>query len=417
MSFGNELQGDFKRMNDLILKLKSIDNRHLYTTTTFTFEKGHGRYPEPADDFFITQYTDSGWVRGQGVFDAEYPNFRTDYTHAVKHLQVPLVTHEIGQYSVYPNLKEIEKYTGVLEPTNFIAVKKDLEKKGLLHLSDDYLMASGNLAKILYKEEIERALKTEGISGFQLLDLHDFPGQGTALVGLLDAFWDSKGIVDSTGFQQFCSEVVPLVWMDKAVYSNNESIKFELGVANYSKKLTNQKLIVSLSTKDNRVVHVEQVAFPEIIAGATSKLGFVEWPLSAIQKAEQLKLNLRLEGTEYQNSWDVWVYPQVAQSDGANMGVVVTQSFEEAEKALVEGKKVFLNPEPAKIKGVEGKFVQVFWSPVHFPDQPGTMGLLMNPKHAVFNGFPTEFHSNWQWWDLCKKSKSVDFGQITVEPL
>lgn len=417
ISMGNELQGDFLRMNNLVVQLKSYDPRHLYTTTTFTFEKGHGLAPEPVDDFFITQYTDSGWVRGQGVFDAEYPNFRTDYTHAVKHLQVPLVTHEIGQYSVYPNLNEIDKYTGVLEPVNFIAVKNDLEKKGLLHLANDYLMASGKLAKILYKEEIERALKTDGISGFQLLDLHDFPGQGTALVGLLDVFWDSKGIVDSAEFQQSCSEIVPLVWMEKAVYQNNESLRLEVGVANYFQDLTDQKLIVSLLTQDNQVVKEERVSLSSIPSGQTSKLGLVDWPLSMIQAAQQLRVKLQLAGTKYQNAWDVWVYPNAVDHDRSELGVVVTRSFAEAKRALEKGKKVFLNPEIDQINGVEGKFVQVFWSPVHFPNQPGTMGLLMDPHHPVFKYFPTEFHSNWQWWDLCKQSKTLDFSQIKVDPL
>lgn len=67
-----------------------------------------------------------------------------------------------------------------------------MENKNLLEKADDYLSASGHLAAILYKEEIERAMKTPGISGFQLLDLHDFPGQGTALVGLLNAFGKAK---------------------------------------------------------------------------------------------------------------------------------------------------------------------------------------------------------------------------------
>ena len=107
-------------------------------------------------------------------------------------MNVPLISHEIGQYAVFPNLKEIEKYTGVLEPLNFKAVKQDLQKKGLYSKAEDFLEASGKLAVLLYKEEIERAMKTKQFSGFQLLDLHDFPGQVTALVGLLDAFWDSK---------------------------------------------------------------------------------------------------------------------------------------------------------------------------------------------------------------------------------
>jgi hypothetical protein len=415
MSFGNELQGDFKRMNDLVLRLKSQDKRHLYTTTTFTFEPGHGKSPEPADDFFITQYTDSGWVRGQGVFDSQYPNFKTDYTKAVKHLQVPLITHEIGQYSVFPNLKEIEKYTGVLDPMNFKAVKNDLQQKGLLHLADNYLMASGQLAKLLYKEEIERALKTVGISGFQLLDLHDFPGQGTALVGLLDAFWDSKGIVDSTEFKTFCSALVPLIWMDKAVYRNNESIKVEFGVANYLEELNQQKVNIEIIDGNNRVLQQKKFDVPVIQFGKTSKLGTFELPFSFVTEASRLTIRLSIEGTHYQNSWPIWVYPEVNVDHSGS--VFVTRSFDEAEKALKLGKKVFLNPEIAKLNGLEGKFVQVFWSPVHFPNQPGTMGLLIDPKNPAFNSFPTEFHSNWQWWDLCKQSKTLEFASLPVNPL
>ena len=165
----------------------------------------------------MTQWTKKGWVRGQGVFNDESPCFNKDYTSSVDGMNVPLISHEIGQYAVYPNLREIEKYKGVLDPLNFKAVRADLQEKGLLSKADDYLNASGKLAAILYKEEIERALKTPGFSGFQLLDLHDFPGQGTALVGLLDAFWDSKGIVAAEDFRNFCSPVVPLTRFPKAI--------------------------------------------------------------------------------------------------------------------------------------------------------------------------------------------------------
>ena len=116
-----------------------------------------------------------------------------DFRASVDGMEVPTVTHEVGQYSVYPDLSEIAKYTGTLLPLNFMAVRNDLEKKGRLDKASAYLQASGKLAAILYKEEVERALKTPGISGFQLLDLHDFPGQGTALVGLLNAFWGEQG--------------------------------------------------------------------------------------------------------------------------------------------------------------------------------------------------------------------------------
>ena len=57
----------------------------------------------------------------------------------------------------------------------------------------------------LYKEEIEANLRTPGLGGFQLLDLHDYLGHGTALVVLLDAFWESKGYATPEEFRRFCA--------------------------------------------------------------------------------------------------------------------------------------------------------------------------------------------------------------------
>lgn len=414
MAMGNELEGDFPGLHSLVNELKKQDSRHLYTTTAFTFATGHGKMPEPVDDFLITQYTDSGWVRGQGVFDAEYPNFNTDYTQAVDHLQVPLITHEIGQYSVFPDLKEIDRYTGVLDPLNFKAVKRDLEQKGLLHMAGDYLMASGKLAALLYKEEIERALKTDGISGFQLLQLQDFPGQGTALVGLLNAFWESKGIIKPDGFREFCSEVVPLIWMEKAVYNSSDSLKLELGIANYYREMKGGKLRLELLSGTGQAIHAESFT-TDIPNGGTSRLAKAVIPLNLVKEAAMLTIRLSVEGTDYVNRWPVWVYPEEKITQTGK--VLITNSFDEAEKALTEGRKVLLTPAPEHLAGLEGKFVPVFWSPVHFPDQPGTMGLLVDPGHPAFAFFPTEFHSNWQWWNLCKQSKTLDINGLNVTPL
>jgi hypothetical protein len=249
-----------------------------------------------------------------------------------------------------------------------------------------------------------------------LLDLHDFPGQGTALVGLLDAFWDSKGIVDSTEFKTFCSELVPLIWMEKAVYRNTESVSVEFGVANHFQTMNNQPLVLELIDANGQVLQKKEITAVEIKKGITQKLGTADFSLTDVNEAARLTIRLSLQGTSYHNSWSIWVYPEKVVENMPD-DILVTRSFAEAEKALNEGKKVLLNPELNDLNGLEGKFVQVFWSPVHFPNQPGTMGLLIDPKNPSFNSFPTEFHSNWQWWDLCKKSKSLEFGNLPVTPL
>lgn len=417
MSIGNELQPDFRFLNSMAKYMKEQDNRRLYTTTTFTFEKGHGGHPEPEDEFFITQWTDNGWIRGQGIFDQEPPCFNKDYSAATQEVKVPLISHEIGQYAVYPNLKEIDKYTGVLDPLNFKAVKRDLQQKGMYDKADRFLEASGKLAVQLYKEEIERAMKTPNFSGFQLLDLHDFPGQGTALVGLLDAFWDSKGVTDASFFRQFCAPVVPLARFAKAVYSGDENFTASVEIANYSDRDINDRRINwKLNDSEGRNISQGVLSASAVQKGRITRLGEIYADLGKVKEAAKLTFEVSIEGTAWKNSWSVWVYPPIGSYDTG--GVVLTQSVDEALAALDKGRKVLLSPKAGQLEGLEGKFLPVFWSPVHFPKQAGTMGLLCDPQHAALRHFPTDMHSDWQWWNLVKNSKVLIADSLpNIEPI
>lgn len=415
-SMGNELEGNFNWLNNLVAALKREDGRRLYATTSFSF--GNGSWPQMEDQFYITQWTKKGWVRGQGIFNDRAPRFDEDYRKSIDSIPVPIVTHEIGQYSVYPNMKEIQKYTGVLRPLNFIAVKKDLEKKGLLHQADNFLMASGKLAASLYKEEIERALKTPGMSGFQLLDLHDFPGQSTALVGLLDAFWDNKGIISAADFSKFCAPVVPLMRFDKAVYTRDEMFSGAVEIANFTgtplKDAVVQWRIVNAagSVLDNGEWKMDQIP-----VGNRNTIGSFQYQLQNISKAQKLTIHVSIKNTRYSNEWPVWVYPAVKEEGIANAHF--TTSLNEAMAFLEQGKNVVLNPDTTILKGARGRYPTVFWSPVHFPDPSGTMGLLIKNTSKAFADFPTEYYSNWQWWDMVKNSKSMilDSLPVTIDPL
>ncbi|WP_290567835.1 sugar-binding domain-containing protein [Leeuwenhoekiella sp. UBA6783] len=414
MSMGNELEGDFGKLNELVSTLKEKDSRHLYATTSFSFQTPVGKRPEPEDEFFVTQWTDKGWIRGQGVFNEFSPNFKTDYSENSTHIETPLISHEIGQYSVYPDISEIEKYTGVLQPLNFIAIKNDLEDKKLLSLAPEFTKASGKLAAMLYKEEIERALKTPAFDGFQLLQLQDFPGQGTALVGLLNAFWESKGAISAEEFSTFNSPLTPLARFDKAIYKNGETFKADLEIVNFFKPLKDQKLIASLKNSSGETISETVIEHVDLIIGNNNSLGILETSIQ-VDAAEEWQLKLSLEGTDFENSWPVWVYPNTMVKASEN--IQITSSFQKAKQWLQQGKRVLLNPSINNLKGVEGRFVPVFWSPVHFPDQPGTMGLLIDKEHQALANFPTQEYTQWQWWDLCKQSKSVIIDEIPIQPI
>lgn len=417
LSCGNELQPDFEFLNAFVKYMKARDPRHLYTTSTFTFEKGHGRHPEPEDQYFVTQWTDKGWVRGQGVFDTEQPNFNKDYREATEGITVPLVSHEIGQYSVYPNMREIDKYTGILAPLNFMYIREDLRRKGLLGKAGDYLKASGRLAVQLYKEEIERAMKTPKFDGFQLLGLQDFPGQSTALVGLLDAFWDSKGLATPEYFRQFCAPVVPLARFGKATWSSGETFKAQIEVANYGKENLEGKTL-SWSLADEAGQCIAGSSSNAMTQGLDGRPCIdVETPLDMVKIASRLTLTASIDGTPYHNSWHIWVYPETKDSletllCNNKARIVLTQDIDEAVEALEKGKTVLCSPKKESLKGLEGKFLPVFWSPVHFKNQAGTMGLHVDPKHPALAHFPTEMNSDWQWWSLVKRSRVVVMDSI-----
>ena len=40
---------------------------------------------------------------------------------------------------------------------------------------------------------------------------------------------------------------------------------------------------------------------------------------------------------------------------------------------------------------------------------PHTTGILVNPKHPIFKEFPTEYHSNLQWWELLNRAQVMQF--------
>lgn len=404
-SMGNELEGDFSKLKALVAELKATDKRHLYSTTTFTFQQGLSGIPQPEDDYFVTQWTKKGWVRGQGVFNSDAPDFSKDFSQSFENIKLPLISHEIGQYSVYPDIKEIDEYKGNLVPLNMIAAKNDLAKKGMLNLAPSFLQASGKLAAILYKEEIERVLKTKEMDGFQLLQLQDFPGQGTALVGLLNVFWKNKGFITPEWFHSFCSEVTPLIRFPKAVYTNIETFAAEVELANFFKPLNQTSLSWKISNHTGKVLASGKFDKADYPIGNCLKAGTINYPLNNIKEAQQLSVEVFVNGTKFHNQWNIWVYPKSINLDEGD--VIVTSSFDTAITALHLGKKVLLCPQISALKGIDGKFVPVFWSPVHFPDQPGTMGLLVKNNHPALKDFPTDSFSNWQWWDLTTKSKTM----------
>ncbi|MHC4315997.1 MAG: discoidin domain-containing protein, partial [Planctomycetota bacterium] len=405
LAYGNEPGGRNQKrfLGDLVNYWKQKDPRRVYTSAA-------GWPIIPESDFHSTP-APRGHQWGSGLksrFNANPPETVTDYGSIIQNYDVPVVSHEIGQWCVYPNFKEIKKYTGVLRPRNFEIFRDSLADHHMLEKADDFLMASGKLQALLYKEEIESALRTPGFGGFQLLDIHDFPGQGTALIGILDPFWGSKGYIEPEEHNRFCSETVPLLRMKKRTWTTVETFTADAEIAHFGPApIQNAVITWSINEPGGREVASGKFPSRTIPIGSGIQLGKIELPLADVRMPAQLSVTVSVKDTPYTNNWDIWVYSDVPYWAPPEGIIIADHLDDQVIKALDAGKNVLLMPPLEEIDSdIPAGFTTIFWNTQWTRKQPPhTLGLLCNPKHPALSKFPTQFHSNWQWWDLVTKSK------------
>lgn len=399
MAYGNEPGGDNQGsyLNDLVVHWKQTDGRRLYTSAA--------GWPKVKDaDYFNTDHPRIGGIgRIENILNVYTP--RTDYDFRERiEKDMPVVSHEVGQWCVYPDFKEIDKYTGVLKAKNFEIFRETLNEKGLGDMAEKYLYASGRLQTLCYKMDIEAALRTPGFAGFQLLDLHDFPGQGTALVGVLNPFWESKGYVEDKEFSTFCNQTVPLARMAKLVWNNNEQLTADIEFAHFGEKPLNDVTVGwDIETKDGDVVKSGSFR-TDLPIGNLIEVGSVELPLNTFTEPTQLTLKVNIENTKIANSWHVWVYPS-EKKEIQKMPYITYDLDNKAIEKLNQGENVlFLSygkVAPEKGGDIKTAFSPIFWNTAWTNNAPPqTLGFLCDPKHGVFASFPNDGYSDFQWKDL-----------------
>jgi hypothetical protein len=401
MAYGNEPRG---KQVEYLTKFnnywKAKDSRRLYTGASVG-----GSWPVIPNNEYMVR------AGARGLDWSRKPESISTYAKQIEQFTVPFVAHEMGQYCAFPNFDEIKKYTGVYRAKNFEMFQEDLKDHDMADQGHAFLMASGKLQALCYKNEIEKALRTPNYNGYQLLSLNDYPGQGTALVGVLDAFWDEKGYITAKEFKRFSNSTVPLLKVSKFVFTNAETLEASVEVAHFGKApIENAKL--SWTLKDENGVNVAKGNFSPKTLAVTNciAIGEIKFPLNTITKATKLKLEVTIDGTEFANDWSFWVYP--AQLPAIKTNVYYCTSLDDkAQAVLADGGNVFLNASGKVVKGKEvvQTFLPVFWNTSWFKMRPPhTLGILCDPKHAAFTNFPTDFHSDMQWWEIVNKSQVMN---------
>ena len=409
---GNEPAGkrQVEWLGEWVKKMKALDSRRLCT--------GMAGWPQIGENEFHVDPKPRvhRWKDGLGSrMNARAPETRTDYRDYINKHKAPVVSHEIGQWCVYPNFDEIPKYTGPLKAKNFEIFQETLAERGMGRQAREFLQASGKLQVLCYKEEIESALRTPGMGGFQLLGLSDFPGQGTALVGVLDVFWEGKGYVSAGEWRRFCAETVCLARLEKRVFEAGEVLSAEIEVAHYgAAALENEEAGWKLTGERGEVVARGEFARQRVETGTLARLGEARVALPG-GKARKMRLVASIGAVE--NDWDIWVYP-VKGGGGDGGGVrVVSGRVSEAVAAAQRGETVLLSVPREAVRGdVQMGFTSIFWNTSWTKGQaPHTLGILCDPGHPALAEFPTEFWGNWQWWHVVTRAGAMILDGLPVE--
>ena len=451
MALGNELWGDIDKMKEFVDDFRKIAPDKYYTFGS-NYYLGYQGVKEGMDYFTTCRIGGEGWgkynthTRGSfsfadaydgGMINHFHPNSTMNFDEACdpwakpqawqkpdasrkQAAGIPIISHETGQFQTYPDYREMKKYTGVLHPYNFEVFRRRLAAAGMLSQADDFHKASGLWSVKLYKADIEMDLRTRNMAGFQLLDIQDYPGQGSAFVGILDAFMESKGITMPEEWRQWCSPVVPLLEVEKFCFEDGEKIQAKVKVANYGGSSLKGKKLKWRLAEDEGVLNI--FSYDEGLVDVGELNGVFH-----VQKPTKLLLTLNIEGTEARNSYELWVYPKKALE---KKGVIIAKDLnDEVVKVLEKGGKVLWMPtasshfvaaddtlsqaDNATPYTVGGLFQTDYWNYRMFKTicennkkkvSPGTLGILTNPEHPIFKGFPTEMHTNWQWFPVIKES-------------
>lgn len=354
-----------------------------------------------------------------GLMNAERPSTEHDWRAWVEaHPDAPTVSHEIGQWCVHPDFAEVAKYTGLMEPRNLEVFRDLAEAGGVLADAGAFVEASGRLQVACTKADIEAALRTPGFGGFQLLGLQDFPGQGTALVGVLDVFYEPKRYVAADEYRGFAGAVVPLVRLKRFTGVAGEVLRAVVELSQFGEGEVVGPVVWRLAFAGGAVVAAGQLAsgvrFP---SGDLHRVGEVVLTLPGAGPAE-LVLEVSVPAAGATNRWPVFVFPEPQPGVEVPEGVRFVRALDREVWAWMEGGgRLVWIPEAADVlpDPVHGRIVAgystVFWNQLWTDNQPPhTLGLRVRADHPALAGFPTRGHTDVQWWDILRRAVPARLG-------
>ncbi|MBR1415279.1 MAG: beta-glucuronidase [Prevotella sp.] len=421
MAAGNEPAGDWvSYCNDWVKEMHQYDSTKVYCGASV----GGGWAWDDGSEYHV-----KGGARSLD-WDRHAPQSEDDYYEQILHPRnykaeaanaSPIIAHEQGQWCVFPDFKEIRQYTGAYKARNLELFRDLLAQGGMAPMAEKFLMASGHLQALCYKYEIERNLRTPDYSGFQLLGLNDYSGQGTALVGPLNVHWREKGYINARQWREFCNSLVILARFPKFVFTTADSLVVPVEIMNaFMAPLKPVPTVYEVWKEDHTILARDTLSTRSIPLGKNCSLGTIRLPLDTIRRPAKFTLAVEV-GNIVHNHWDFWVYPEKRSDEEVNSpSLLVKDSLDsEALDTLRQGGTVLLTAAGRVTLGsdVRQAYLPVFWNTSWFKMRPPhTTGAYIDKAHPIFRyDFPTDDWSNLNWWELLNRAQVMNLMELPAD--
>ena len=360
----------------------------------------------------------------------------------------PLIQHEFRWWSSFPDVRNMEKYSGAIRSYGAEIALEAAAGHGISHVLPTAAANSQRIQYIEAKGKMEACRRDNpslaGICHFNAMDINPSPQ------GIIDEFYDLK-YADGGSWQQTNGDTVILsdLGFDDRVLASADTLRTTLYVSDFSHlPLNNPVLEWKLETL-NETISEGSFSYPHK-PFSTCTAGNIEATVPEVSKPTVASLKVALhEGKRVLvNSWDLWLFPKsvvfppeigiygkpqhtwleglggirsVSLDDLSGDRSVLAVLTETLDGAVVEfarsGGRIILvaseglvRPSRSKLLLEMGRYF--FTPPANYPPYEDGINGTIILDHPMLGDFPQEGFADLQFFRMMGESPPID-----IEPL
>ncbi len=245
----------------------------------------------------------------------------------------PLIAHEVCHYTSwrdYYALKEKFNKYNIPAPWWVDEEIKMLEEKGFKDNFKETLQITKDYQFRCWKTALEGIRASKLLSGFHMLQFADTDKYENSN-GVVDCFDDPHGISQEE-FKKFNADTVVLARLPKQIFEEGEIAKIPVLISQY-KINPPKKATLSYTIEGSKLYAEDSLEAVDVENSGVYEIAAIEYKIPKTEKPEKLILSCLIDfedGTKCENSWEMWIFPQIE----TNISATLRMDADYIEKAF-----------------------------------------------------------------------------------